>query len=72
MATVWTYQLIGDPLASDHGTPYIEVSCTPKQHDDARLQAWVEDVAHMAFGRDFPGHVVADSGWYCTEMDRAA
>ena len=65
---IWVYFLIGDPLAHEHGTPYIQVEASQMAHDNPSLRDRVERQAHRDYDYNYPGHPVCDGGWCRQEV----
>lgn len=63
IVSIWVFFLLGDPFASEHGTPYVQRTASSIVHDMEPARELVEETAHQEFSRRYPGHVVTDSGW---------
>lgn len=61
IVSLWVFFLLGDPLAEDHGTPYVQATASAWEHD--RCPAEVEHWAYKQFHERYPGHAICDSGW---------
>lgn len=66
--SIWVYFLLGDPMASEHGTPYVQVEAPAIVHDSQPMREKLEDRCRRRFEADFPGHVVRDWGWRKQEV----
>lgn len=65
MNCTWVYSLIGDPLASEHGIPYIQLICPG--YSNLRMRAEAEAEAHREYFANYPGHPVVQARWDCVE-----
>lgn len=63
IVSIWVFFMLGDPFASEHGTPYVQRTASRIVHDLEPARELVEESAHQEFERRYPGHVVTDSGW---------
>lgn len=61
--SIWVFFIVGDPFASEHGTPYIQMTAPASVHASQDASALVEETCRSKFERRYPGHVVCDSGW---------
>lgn len=61
IVSIWVFFLLGEPLAGEHGTPYVQQTASPFEHDYAPEQ--VEADVLQAFHNTYPGHVAVDGGW---------
>ena len=63
IVSIWVYFLLGEPLAGEQGTPYVQVTAPAFVHDTDGPRAALEKKMNKRFHQDFPGHVVIDGGW---------
>lgn len=61
--SVWVLFMLGDPFASEHGTPYVQHIVPPQVHDTDWRREEFENLTRSQFEERYPGHVVTDSGW---------
>lgn len=63
IVSIWVFFMLGDPFATEHGTPYVQRTASSIVHDMEPARELVEETAHQEFASRYPGHVVTDSGW---------
>jgi len=63
MVSIWVYFLLGDPLAGEHGTPYVQHTASEIVHSRPELRERLEARTHEEFDHNYPGHYVCDGGW---------
>jgi hypothetical protein len=68
IVSIWVFFLLGDPLSSDHGTPYVQFEASQSWHDDANRRELIEHRCHEIYDATYPGHPVCDSGWCRQEV----
>lgn len=61
--SVWVLFMLGDPFASEQGTPYVQHIVPPQVHDTDWRREEFENLTRSQFEERYPGHVVTDSGW---------
>lgn len=64
MLTIWVFALMGQPLAGDHGTPYVQVTASDTAHSTPRMREAIEKECRTKFVHDFPGRAIScECGW---------
>ena len=66
--SIWVFFIVGDPLASDHGIPYVQQTVPASVHASHDASYLVEETCRSKFERLYPGHHVCDSGWCQQEV----
>lgn len=61
IVSIWVFCLLGEPLAGEHGTPYVQHTASPFEHDYAPEQVEAETLDE--FHLKYPGHFAIDGGW---------
>jgi hypothetical protein len=64
IVSIWVFALLGEPVAAEHGTPYVQVTASALDHDRGTIREQIEARAWEKFHHDFPGvTVMVDEGW---------
>ena len=63
IVSIWVFFLMGDPLAHEHGIPYVQHTAPEPVHATAWRREDFEQECRAEFEGKYPGHVVCDSGW---------
>jgi hypothetical protein len=65
MIDIWVFTLLGEPIAQQHGTPYVQVTASSLDHDRGSIREQIEARAWERFHHDFPGvTVMVEEGWH--------
>jgi hypothetical protein len=63
IVSIWVYFLLGDTLAGEQGTPYVQHTASEIVHSRPEQRDRVEAQTRAEFNRNYPGHSVCEGGW---------
>lgn len=62
IVSIWVFLIMGEPVADHPGTPYVQATASPFEHDSAPEQ--VEAECERQFHELYPEACICDSGWH--------
>ena len=66
IVSLWVFFMLGDPTPAEPGTPYVQITASPREHD--QIPEWVEQACAVQFAAKYSGHLVCECGWRQQEV----